>query len=118
MPQPLTVELFEKPSALLILLKGEASIAGAAEMEKRLLSVVARKPRLLVIDMSGVTIISSIAISVLTQLHRGVSNRGGEVVIAGATGIVQDSMVRARLNRLFRFAASADEALSSAGTAQ
>jgi anti-sigma B factor antagonist len=111
--QKLSIEVVTEGQALVVVLKGEADIEGAALMERQLLAVAARKPSKLVLDLSGVTMISSIAMGVLVQLRHGIRAQGGDVVLAGAGGIVLDSLKRAQLDRVFTLLPSTDDALRS-----
>jgi len=112
--QQLSIDLVNDPAGLMVVMRGEADIAGAEVMERQLMPVAAQKPRRVIIDLSGVTLISSIAMGVLVHLRHGVRQHGGEVVLAGAGGIVLSALKRAQLDRMFVLLPSAKDALRPA----
>jgi len=90
------------PDGVKLVLRGSADIAAADVMQRQFLPVTVTKPRRVLIDLSGLDLISSIAMGALVHFHHGVRQHGGEVVLCGATGVVLDSLRRAQLDRMIK----------------
>jgi anti-anti-sigma factor len=109
----LLVEVITEPTGVVVMLKGDADIAGAEVMERKLLAIAAQRPAKLIIDLRGLGLISSIAMGVLMQLRRGVHQHGGQLCLAGASGNVLDALKRAQLDRVFTLLPSTADARRS-----
>lgn len=90
-------------------LRGDAGMAQADDLSRGLLPVVASKPSHVVLDLSELTFISSLAIGQLVILRRGLASHGGRVTIAGANERVLKALRHARLESLFEFAGEAPQ---------
>ncbi|QTR50246.1 STAS domain-containing protein [Candidatus Thiothrix anitrata] len=66
----------------------------------------------IVLDISQVTFMDSSSLGALVSLLKMVGNRG-DLIIAGATGIVADLFKLTRMERVFRMAASVDAAVEA-----
>jgi len=64
----------------------------------------------LVFDLSGVTHIDSTGIGRFIDAYRRVGQAGGEMRLAGATGMVRDSFRVTRLDTVFQFYATLEAA--------
>ena len=66
-----------------------------------------------VVDLSAVDVIATTGITMLLVADRELKQRGGRMVLATARGLVRDVLLRCRLDKVLRIAASADEAIES-----
>ncbi|HVT82337.1 MAG TPA: STAS domain-containing protein [Phycisphaerae bacterium] len=100
MPPTLKVEITHANETTVIRLIGEArlDIEDAAFQLDR---VVAFHPRSVVVDVSQLTFLSSIGMSLLLNLRRTVSHVGGKVKLVGIQPLVKNAMEHARLLELF-----------------
>jgi anti-anti-sigma factor len=96
------IEVQQVPDGVKLVLSGSADIAAADAMQRQFLPIAAQKPRRVTVDLSGLDLISSIAMGALVQFHHGVRQHGGEVVLCGASGVVLDSLRRAQLDRMIK----------------
>lgn len=103
-----------KGDALLISLKGDAGMASIDVLEPELSKICERKPSLAVLDMTGLTFISSMGMGSLVSFQRGVQRCGGKVRIAGLQPMLAEVFRRARLHDVFEIHDSVDEALGNA----
>jgi len=85
----------------LITLRGDANLAEVDRLQLELRKVVSSHPRRVIIDLSAVTFMASLALGTLVEFTSGVKTRAGRVSIAGASGMLLDAIMRARLNALF-----------------
>jgi len=68
-----------------------------------------------VMDLSGVSYISSAGISTLVKLTAKANQQGGRLVIASPTPFVAGVFETTRLTRFFEIAATAEDAIKAAG---
>lgn len=66
----------------------------------------------IVLDLSQVTFMDSSSLGALVTLLKKIGNRG-DLIIAGAKGIVADLFILTRMNRVFRMADSVDAAVGA-----
>lgn len=97
------VSIKETPAEVIVLVIGEVGLGQVDELAAALLWLSARRPKLLTLDLSGLTFISSLAMGVLVSLRRGVVRAGGRVRLAATLqGPVREALVRADLFALFK----------------
>lgn len=94
----------------LITLTGDANLAEVDRLQLELRRVGSSHPRRAVIDLSGCTFMASLALGTLVAFASGVKTREGRVAIAGASGMLLDSIKRSRLDTLFVMADTAADA--------
>src|SRR5215831_13320569 len=70
-----TIEVHEL--ATVIRIAGEANCRAADRLQPAITPVLARRPRLVVVDLAGATLFSSLAISALVCLRRSLARWGG-----------------------------------------
>lgn len=106
-----TVE--QRPESTLVArLSGSLGIAGGEAFQVLARELIERRPRRLVLDLSGVDFISSPGIALLIEIGRDVPERGGEVVIAGATANVDDALRRVRMHEMIPMRDDVEAALA------
>jgi len=106
------LELDERGETLVAKLIGEASLATNDAMEHGLMGVYARRPKYLVLDLSQLDFIASLAMGNLVSLQQRIVQRnGGWVRAAAANPDVRKAFEHARLDKLFDLADSVEDAL-------
>jgi len=76
--------------------------ANADEFVDQLAKLVRGGVRKIIVDCSDLSYISSSGIGTLVLLHRRMSDHGGDVKIAGLTGMVAQVLSLTRMDRLFQ----------------
>jgi len=111
------VEERKSPEAVVALLSGEITSETAPSMHEKLLGLVVPQGRL-VVDMSGVTYVSSAGIRVLVLLHRRAAQAGGRVELTGLPEAIRFTMAATGFLELFVISDADRAAAESAGPAQ
>ena len=73
----------------------------------------ADKPPKIVLDLSNITFLGSIALTVLVVILKRISTAGGQLVIAGLTGPSRDVMAVTRLEKVFKFCDTVEQAVEA-----
>jgi anti-anti-sigma factor len=110
-PSDLAVRLDERKNGLVIVLTGQAGMREAEELHLVLTRVLATRPKLSVIDCTGLTLLASVAMGALLAYRGGVKLHGGSVKLVAA-GNVRDSLRRARIDQVIDLADSVDAAMA------
>ena len=98
----LTVETrTESDGTVVVTPVGAAGLGGAEELERQLAPVAAKKPARIVLDLSKLTFISSVGITVLVSFQRDVAGWKGQMTLANPTEDVAAVLRRVRLDELF-----------------
>ena len=71
-------------------------------------------PRRVVVDLSGVPVVTTPGLSLLLVGLRRVSAAGGRLVVTGVQGLVADLLRRCRLDAVFALVPDRDEAIRRA----
>ncbi len=90
---------------------GNLGVSEVVHLHRGLTDALAMKPDTAVIDLGGLGFISSMAISSLLTFQRAMDERGGTVAIARPQELVRDTLITAKLDRVFTLVDSIDEAL-------
>jgi anti-anti-sigma factor len=101
-----------KPAATVVSAAGEA-VVDLEPLVSTLQTVGARRPQAVVIDLSQLTFMSSLAMGVILAFRRNVLAHGGRVKVAAVQPLVLDSFRRARLDKVFDLVDSVDVALAA-----
>ena len=103
------VEHHEAGSPIVVRLVGEADVTTHALAE--VLTVeTAKKPRLLLVDLSGLEFVDSAALHQLVRAHRKLRADGCALALVGPTGAVARIIQLTALDQVFRVYASFEEA--------
>jgi anti-anti-sigma factor len=103
------VSVIQTAAALVIRVKGEATVQSVGVLQANLLAPSARRPAVVTLDLSELRSISCLALGVLVAYRRGVVRTGGRVRLAEELQpAVHEALARADLLGLFE--ASADAA--------
>jgi anti-anti-sigma factor len=99
----LAVTILDVTQGVLVRLEGAADCNSVARLQLALVRLIACREPLAVLDLSGLTFLSSLAMGALVSLRRDLARWGGRVRIARATPQVYESLEAARLTMLFEF---------------
>ena len=108
----LSVQVLRSPGSTIVRLDGEVSMATADTLEEHLLEVAAPQPRLVVLDMAGVTLVSSVGIGTFLMFQQEVERQGGEVRFAAVRAEVLQVLTAAGLADVLHFRPTVQEALA------
>lgn len=108
----LTVGLTELPQGLLVCAQGIASASCLAPLEFLLTRALARRPALVVLDFSELSLLSSLAMGFLVRFGCDLARWGGRLMLAGTSEEVRESLEAARLAHLFDFHATVADVLA------
>jgi anti-anti-sigma factor len=100
-------------STILVKVEGQAGVVGLQELQFSFVQIIARRTRVAVLDLSGLTFISSLAMGLVVGLRRDLARWNGCVMIAGCPSIIVEAFDVAGLTELFTFHASAEAALAA-----
>jgi anti-anti-sigma factor len=109
----LSVSLAEEPWGLLLRVAGAAHTADLDPLEHGLARVLARRPSLVVVDIAGLTLLSSLAMGLLVGCRRDLVRWGGRVRLAGAAPSLREPLEAARLAELFDFHGTVADAVAA-----
>lgn len=108
----LQIESRQQDDVWIMTLDGEASITQITALEQAFLRARAAKPQRVVLDLRGLSFISSLGMGTMVALHRDLSRKGGALRVAGMQPMVADAFQRARLSDLLILCDSVDDAIS------
>ena len=107
---------FNSDDPVVLPLHGVIGMTAIEILDAQLARIADQKPKLVVVDLSAVTMIASSAMGSLIGFRRELSRSGGAVVLAGITPQIGESLKRANLHMLFKICATVSEALASAAS--
>jgi anti-anti-sigma factor len=90
-----------RPHFLLVAIKGEAWFEQAEFISAQLLRIPLDAYALVVLDLAGLTFVSSLAMGALVEYRRGLGRRGVEVRLANVQAHVWLALEAAGLGKLF-----------------
>ena len=107
----LTVETEQRDGAVVVFLRGDAGMNEAEHLNLELTRLLTQRPRLTVIDLSGLTLMASITIGALVAYKGGTKVQGGVTKLAGARGNVLESLRRSRIDMVIPLFETVDQAI-------
>ena len=90
-----------RPQLLRVAIRGEATFDQAEVLSAQLLRVPLDGAWLVVLDLAGLTFLSSLAMGALVSYRRGLGRRGVEVRLANVQAQVWSALQSAGLGKLF-----------------
>lgn len=113
-----TLQVLEEtlPLGLVVRLEGSASMHQVQVLEREMNRLAAGRPKLIILDLTRLEFIASLAMGQIVALNRTIKRFGGRVLIAGASDSVAKSFRHARLDTLMPMFATRDEAIAGATT--
>jgi anti-anti-sigma factor len=105
------IDIAEHPDHVLVKVFGEVPLAAAEAFDRTLMRVSVKHPRLVLMDLSQMTSISSMVMGVLVNFHRAVKLGSGRVILVAVPAQIQTALERANLLRVFPFAETVEAAI-------
>jgi len=102
----------DRDAPTVLLLKGEIDLHVFPEITASLGAVIEKKPKHLVVDISGVTYIDSAGLAALILAMQKVEAYGGRFSLAGVQTTVRSIFKMSRLDDVFEIFPDADAALT------
>ena len=112
MPE-LQIELEEQPQGLVARVSGEAGALAVGELERELAKISVRRPKYVVLDLSGLGFISSLGLGTLMTFRRAIERSQGQVSLAAATEEVRGVLTSSRMDQVFRLYDGVEQALAA-----
>jgi anti-sigma B factor antagonist len=107
------VNVEETNGAWLVTVNGPVAAAEISYLSAALEDLIAEQPAFIVVDMTGVTLITSEGLGLLIRSRKTVSEYGGRFVISGLSGNVLDVFKMTRLDKVFTLYDTPEAALES-----
>ena len=101
----------EQPNVLP--LEGEIDLHVSPEVAELLRTMIAKKPKIVVVDLTKVTYFDSSGLAVLIEGMQNVQEYGGKFALAGVQESVQNIFDLARLDQVFQIFPDVDSALAA-----
>ena len=99
---------------LVVALEGELDAYWAEEAERDLWACLEQGHYRLVLDLSGLTYLSSAGLRVLLRLHQRITSLGGELILAAPQPFVREVLATSGFDRTFPVFRAVDQALAAA----
>jgi anti-sigma B factor antagonist len=100
-------------SPLVVVTIGGEAVVELEPLVSGLQSVAQSHPQRVVLDLSGLSFMSSLAMGVVLAFRRNVLAQGGSLKVAAVQKMVLDSFKRARLDKVFELTETLDGALAA-----
>jgi anti-sigma B factor antagonist len=110
---PISRRMPKKDRPNVLPLEGEIDLHVSPEVGESLRKMVAKKPRVLVVDLSKVTYLDSSGLAVLIEAMQRVQEYGGRFALAGVQESVKQVLEIARLDQVFQIFPDVDGALAA-----
>ena len=102
---PLQISVARNEDVTIVTMRGDADLAAADVLSNALLPIAASRPAYVMVDLAGLTFISSLGIGQLVSLRRGLAAHGGKVTIAAPQPRVMQALKHAQVESLFEIVA-------------
>ena len=94
-------------------LEGEIDLHVSSEVAESLRTMIAKKPKQVVVDLTKVTYLDSSGLAVLINAMQDVNKYGGKLTLSGITQNVRSILEMARLDQFFLIDPRDDELLAA-----
>src|SRR5947207_13209638 len=94
-------------------LEGEIDLHVSSEVAESLRTMIAKKPKQVVVDLTKVTYLDSSGLAVLIEGMQNVQEYGGRFAVAGVQESVKHILEIARLDQVFQIFPDVDSALEA-----
>src|SRR6266446_5860180 len=112
-PPPLSFTMPLKEQLNVLPLEGEIDLHVSPEVAASLRTMIAKKPKNLVVDLSRVTYMDSSGLAVLINAMQDIKEYGGTLTLAGISNNVRSIFETARLDQVFLIDPRDDELLAA-----
>ena len=109
----LELQARQTPQGVVASLTGDASVDHVDQLEQHMRMLAEFPPGLLVLDLSGVTYISSIGLGVLIRFRNIINEKGGKMKLAALGPKIVDAFRTARLDSVFEVHPTVESALGA-----
>jgi anti-sigma B factor antagonist len=108
----LTVERNQIPPDITVLGMTGRIVLGnnSRDVELKLAEILRDKAKKIIFDLEGVTMLDSTGVGILVVCQGKITREGGELRVAGATGIVEEVLKVTSVDKLFRLYSTVTEA--------
>ena len=110
---PISPPMPRKEQPNVLPLEGEIDLHVSPEVAESLRPMIAKKPKVMVVDLTKVTYFDSSGLAVLIEGMQKVHEYGGKVALAGVQESVQHIFEIARLDQVFQIYPDVDSALAA-----
>ncbi|MFI5378739.1 MAG: STAS domain-containing protein [Tepidisphaerales bacterium] len=107
------VEIQQTDDAVVVRLGGDFGQPEADILDQQLPPLAEKKPRVVVFDLSRVTLMASVALGSIMALNRTVRKNGGKVRLAAPGRNVLGALRFTRIDDILEICASVDAAMAS-----
>lgn len=107
------VEIQQNKDAVVVTLNGDFGQPEADILGLKLPPLAEQKPRVVVFDLSGVTLMASVALGTILSLNRTIRQNGGKVRLAAPGRNVLGALRFTRIDDILEICASVDAAVGS-----
>jgi anti-sigma B factor antagonist len=112
-PGPFASPMPRKERPNVLPLEGEIDLHVSPEVAESLRTMIAKKPKIVVVDLAKVTYLDSSGLAVLIEGMQNVQEYGGKFAVAGVQESVQHIFDIARLDQVFQIFPDVDSALAA-----
>ena len=108
----LTIERNQIPPDITVLGMTGRIVLGnnSRDVELKLAEILRDKAKKIIFDLKGVTMLDSTGVGILVVCQGKITKEGGELRVAGATGIVEEVLKVTSVDKLFRLFFTVTEA--------
>ena len=110
---PVSKAMLKRPRPNVLQLEGEIDLHVSPEVAESLRTMIAKKPRAVVVDLAKVTYIDSSGLAVLIEGMQNVQEYDGKFALANVQESVQHIFEIARLDQVFQIFPDVDSALAA-----
>ena len=103
-----------KPQVVRVVLEGELDLASAYAFDRRLLDIEQQRPRLIVLDLRGLTMLDSAGLARLVSAQRRARRGGWKLVLVRGGRAIQRVLQTTQLEMHFDIARDLPRALGEA----
>ena len=103
-----------KPGAVRVILEGELDLANAYAFDRRMLTIEARQPQLVMVDLRGLTMLDSAGLARLVSAQRRARRGGWRLVLVRGGRIIQRVLQTTRLDELLEMTSDPERYLREA----
>lgn len=113
MDSTLKVEVTHLPGIAIVTLAGEARLQ-LRSLEVEITRLSAERVGAVILDMAGISLVSSLGMGLLVSLRNGLKRREGRLLAVGIQPLVLESFQRSHLDNIFELFDTLDAAVASA----
>jgi anti-sigma B factor antagonist len=105
-------EISDQAGHVVMKLLGQITFAEMDQLEKHVARVTQRKPSRIIVDLSGLQIITSAGLGALLKLHRKAQELNCDLRLAAPQPAIEDVLRTSRLDHIFNISATMSDALN------